>query len=88
MATYPGMPHDVVRCADTRQSDRRALNRLVSRIEREARWSQERHEYVLPSGAVQYGLGNAAATGVQLRHLLDRHARTWSAASRAYYRRD
>lgn len=61
--------------------DRRALARLVARLERDAVW--QGYQWVLPYGAVALGLGNAASVGVQLAHVLAAYPRLFAAARRA-----
>jgi hypothetical protein len=66
----------------SQKSDRKAYERLVSRVDRDAYWSEGLHEYVLPGGAVLLRLGNAAALGVQVAVLLRGYPNRFAAARR------
>jgi len=47
--------------------------KLVDRCDREAYWSPDENEYILPMGCWHACLGNAAAPGVQARIALRRY---------------
>lgn len=63
-----------------------AIDSLVSRCERDAVWSADEHEYVLPMGAWCARVGNAAAPGVQARIAAQRYPRVWRRAAAEYAR--
>lgn len=65
-----------------KKTDRDAHDDLLRRLESEAIWSDDDHEYVLPHGSTYLLVGNAAALGVQLRALLDAYPRMFAAVRR------